>query len=77
VNHVGTSVGPRAKRGSTPAESVDSTRLRRPAKLIMQTLTTEPSGFTRSPMPGSLLTECHWAGGVVDLNTGVGGRTRA
>ena len=73
VNQVGTSVGPRPKRGSTPAESVDSTRLRRRAKLIMRTLITGSGGFTGSPMPDRLLTECHRSVGVADLNTGVGG----
>lgn len=76
MDYVGTSVGPRPKHGSTPAESVDSTRLRWPAKLIMRTLITGSGGFTGSPMPDGPLIECHRLVGVAALNTGVGGSTR-
>ena len=73
VNQVGTSVGPRPKRGSTPAESVGSTRLRRPPKLMMRTLITGSGGFT---MPDGLLSGCRRQVAVADLNRGVGGWTR-
>ena len=76
VNQVGTPVGPRPKRGSTPAESVGNTRLRRPAKLMMRTLIAESGGFTVAPMPDGLLSGCQRQVAVADLNTGVGGWTR-
>ena len=59
MSQVGTSVGPRLKRGSTPAESVDSTRLRRPAKLIVRTSITGSGGLIGSAMRNRLLTERH------------------
>ena len=76
VNQVGTSVGPRPKRGSTPAESVGSTRLRRPPKLMMRTLITGSGGLTGAPMPDGLLSGCRGQVAVADLDTGVGGWTR-
>ena len=75
VNQVGTSVGPRPKRGSTPAESVGNTRLRRPPKLMVRTLITGSGGFTGARMPDGLLSGCHRQVAVADLNTGVGGWT--
>jgi hypothetical protein len=71
VNQVGTSVGPRPTRGSTPAESVGSTCLRRPAGAFMRTLITGSGGFTGLPMCHT----CHRLVAVADLNTGVGGET--
>lgn len=60
MNKVGTSVGPRPKHGSTLAESVDSTRLRRPAKLVVRTL----------------ITEGHQVIGATNLNLSAGAQAR-